>query len=179
MSQIIVAFDGGSNRRRISDMLEGSGMAVKSVCRSGAEVIRKIHELGGGLVICGYKLADMTATDLAYDLEGRAFILVVAPPDQIGDCNGENVFKLPAPATKADIVASVRMLDQMEDMLARKSASQRSADEKHVIEKAKALLIQKSGMSEPDAHRFIQRRSMESGMKLSDAARKILRENLH
>ncbi len=178
MSKIVVAFDGGSNRRRISDMLESSGMPVKSVCRSGAEVIRRVHEFGGGIVVCGYKLADMTATDLAYDLDGKAFILIIVPPEHEGDCKGENVFRLPAPATKADIVASVRMLEQMEDMAARKNSAQRVADEKQVVEKAKVLLMQKSGLSEPDASRFIQHRSTEFGMKLSDAARKILIENL-
>ena len=176
MSQIIVAFDSGSNRRRISDMLDSVGMTVKGVCRSGAEAIRKVQELNGGLVICGYKLADMTAADLARGLDGKACILVIAPPDQLGDCGEESVFTLPAPVTKADVVSSVRMLEQLLDMLSRRSAPERGT-ERQVIDRAAALLCRKSGMPEADARRFIQRRSVESGLKLTDAARRILREN--
>ena len=96
-------------------MLEASGITVRVSCRSGSEAIRAIRKMGGGIIVCGYKLSEMTASDLAYDLGGQAMILVVAPPQQLQLCENENIFKLPTPFSKGDLVSSVRMLLQMED----------------------------------------------------------------
>ena len=68
MDRIIVAFENENNRKRICDMLEASGITVRGSCRSGSEAIRAIRKMSGGIVICGYKLSEMTASDLAYDL---------------------------------------------------------------------------------------------------------------
>ena len=63
------------------------------------------------------------------------------------------------------------------DLNVSKSASiksQRSDEEKEIILKAKALLMEKRSMTEPEAHRYMQKRSMDSGFKLISTARLIL-----
>jgi response regulator NasT len=47
------------------------------------------------------------------------------------------------------------------------------ADRKN-IDRAKRLLIAKKGLSEPDAHRFLQDLAMRKGLKLRDAAERVL-----
>jgi response regulator NasT len=130
--------------------------------------------MGGGIVVCGYRLSDMTATDLAFNLNGSAHLLVIAPPEQLDFCEGDNIFRLQTPTTRADVNASVRMLEQMEQMQLRKTLPQRDETEKAIVAQAKALLMDKHRMTEPEAHKYIQRKSMESGVKMADTARKIL-----
>ena len=170
---IVVAFDNDNNRKRVSEMLESSGVAVKVSCRSGSEAIRAIRKTGGGIVVCGYKLSEMTATDLAYDLIGLATILVIAPPPQLELCQSDNIFKLPTPFTKGDLFSSVRMLQQMQEKHY-KAAPRRSEKDVADIKRAKELLMSKNGLTEEEAHRFIQRRSMDSGQKAADTARMII-----
>jgi len=46
--------------------------------------------------------------------------------------------------------------------------------EKKKITKAKEILINKNGMTEPDAHRYLQRKSMETGTPIKTIAQKII-----
>lgn len=51
---------------------------------------------------------------------------------------------------------------------------QRSEEDRQMIEKAKALLMDRNKFSEEEAHRYIQKRSMENGTGLVEVAQMIL-----
>lgn len=146
----------------------------QSQLQIGLEAIRAVRKMGGGIVVCGFKLSEMTASDLAYDLSGQAMILAIAPPQQLELCENEKVFKLPTPFSKGDLISSIRMLVQMEDQHYRSSSQRRTEKETADINKAKELLMGKNGMTEQEAHRFIQRRSMDTGSKAAETARLII-----
>lgn len=177
MDRIIVAFESETNRAKIKDMLESGGMSVTKACRSGAEVIRNIKKIGGGIVVCSFKLGDMTASDLAYDLHRTALVLAIAPAPQMALCENEDMFKLPAPVTRGDLLASVRMLIQIEDRYFRTMLPHRSGEEEDLIKKAKEVLMSRNCMTEPEAHRFLQKKSMDTGSKMVDTARMIIGSN--
>ena len=42
------------------------------------------------------------------------------------------------------------------------------------MEQAKAVLMGRDGMTEEQAHRFLQKRSMDHGARLADTARQVL-----
>ncbi len=174
MERIVVAFENDNNRKRICDMLEASGITVRISCRSGSEAIRAVRKMSGGIVISGYKLSEMTASDLAYDLSGQAMLLVIAQSNQLELCNNDNIFKLPTPFSKGDLLSSVRMLVQLEYKNFRTAPLKRTEKETADINKAKELLVSRNGMTEQEAHRFIQRRSMDTGAKASETARLII-----
>ena len=173
-SNIIVAFEAEENRRRIVDMLESGGIHVGNTCRSGAEVIRIVNKIGGGLVVCGFKLKDMTAADLADNLSGIATLLTIASPMRMQLCDKENVFKLPTPITKSDLMASVRMMSQVEQKYYKTALPGRDPEEEKLIKMAKELLMDRNLMTEEEAHRFIQKRSMNTGSKMVETARVII-----
>ena len=174
MEKIVVAFENENNRKRICDILEANGIQIRVSCRSGSEAIRAIRKMSGGIIISGYKLSEMTVVDLAYDLSGIAMILAIAAPQQLELCENDNIFKLPTPFSRGDLVSSVRMLLQMQQKHYRASPSRRSERDTADINKAKEILINKNGMTEDEAHRFIQRRSMDTGMKAVETARLII-----
>ena len=173
MHGLVVAFEKDDSRRRICDMLDVGGFQIYAACKSGAEVIRSLNKTDGGIVISGYKLSDMTASDLSYNLPSSSLMLLVAQPEQLDCCDNEDMFKLPFPVSKGDLLASVRILVQIIEKQMRFSHRRTDEDEKLIL-KAKELLMSRNLMTEAQAHRFIQRRSMETGLKMAETARLII-----
>ena len=68
------------------------------------------------------------------------------------------------------------MLIQMSHRLERFVRPRRTQEEKALIDQAKAVLMDRHGMTEEQAHRFLQKQSMDSGAKLLDTARLVLGE---
>lgn len=174
MDKIIVAFESDNSRKKICEMLESGDLHVQCSCRSGHEVIRYVHKMGGGIVICGYKLSEMTAIDLAADLGPTIMVLVVASPVQLSLCTGPGLFRLPTPVSRSDLLASIRMLLQMEEMYLRMTLPRKTEKEKALIAEAKNLLMSKNGLTEDEAHRFIQKKSMDTGSRMADTAQLII-----
>ena len=50
----------------------------------------------------------------------------------------------------------------------------RSAEEKETINLAKALLMERNHMSEEEAHRYLQKNSMETGTNMLETAQMVL-----
>ena len=50
----------------------------------------------------------------------------------------------------------------------------RSAEEQHIIDRAKSLLIERNHMTESEAHRYMQKCSMDSGTNLVETAQMVL-----
>ena len=174
MKKIIVAFESEMNYRRIMNLLELEGIPVRKGCRSGAEVIRSINNIEGDIVVCGYKLTDMTAVNLANDLDRSAMMIVIADSDQLDYVQQEDVVKLHAPISRSDLLATVTMLLRIDKTAMRPERIHRSDEQEQLIRKAKELLMIKNHMTEAQAHRFIQKMSMDTGSKLIETVRTIL-----
>ena len=82
------------------------------------------------------------------------------------------VVKKAAPA--AELRGSVNILIQLDEISARAQIPQRSQEEQHMIDRAKEALMEKRGFTEAQAHKYLQKRSMETGTKLAETARLIL-----
>nr|WP_325182182.1 ANTAR domain-containing protein [uncultured Oscillibacter sp.] len=171
MDRIIVAFRGEETRRRILRLLALEGREGVP-CAGGAEALRAVRRLGGGVVICGFYLSDMTANALAEDLRGLALVLVAAQAACLELCGGENLYKLAVPVSPPEFAATLRLL--LDRAPAPRPASRRNEADQALIRRAKALLMDVNRMSEEDAHRFLRRRAMDGGMKLEEAARRII-----
>ena len=174
MEQVILAFENSKSCLRVKEILETAGAAGCIVCKSADQVRRTVHKLHIPAVICGYKLADQTAETLFSDLPISCAMLVLAPQNMLDLIQDDDIFRLPAPVSKGDLVASVRMLLQMGHRLERFVRPQRTQEEQELVARAKALLMDRNGMTEEQAHRFLQKTSMDKGAKLSQTAQMVL-----
>nr|WP_268842151.1 ANTAR domain-containing protein [Pseudoflavonifractor phocaeensis] len=52
----------------------------------------------------------------------------------------------------------------------------RSGADQELVDRAKALIIERKGLSEEEAHRLLQRRSMDSQTRMSQTARLVISE---
>ena len=174
MDQVIVAFESSQTAERIRDILESGATASCVLCRTADQVRRAVHKLHITAVVCGFKLADQTAEDLFGDLPPACSMLVVAAQSMLDLCENEDIFRLASPVRRGDLIASVGMLLRMGRRLEKYVRPRRSREEESAIREAKALLMDRNGMSEEQAHRFLQKRSMDAGVRLGQAARLVL-----
>ncbi len=174
MDRVIVAFEQDSSALKVKEMLERDGIHPYMTVHSGAAVLRAAATLDGGVAVCGFKLRDMTAQQLADELPRGCEVLVVASAARLSLCGGDNILKLPTPVRRCDLTDSVGMLIKRELGFYRRVKKGFSGDDKRDIERAKALLIDRNGMTEGEAHRFLQKRSMDSGLSMPETARLVL-----
>lgn len=174
MRQVIVAFERPSNCDRLREALESTGEFTCLICRNAAQVKRAVGKLRVDLVVCGFKLTDESCESLYYDLPQRCAMLMVAPQAQLELCAAAGVLKLPAPVGRGALLASVRLLAQLTQ--AREAPVRRTQVERELVERAKGLLMESGGMTEEQAHRFLQKRSMDRGARMADTARQVLDE---
>ncbi len=204
MRQVIVAFERQSNCDRLREIIENGGEFSCVVCRTADQVRRAARKLRLDIVVCGFKLGEESCESLFYDLPQRCSMLMVAPQAQLDLCEGEGIFKLRAPVRRSELMASVRLLSQVAQSATRavvagaagndasqvaqsassqvargassqgRSPAQRSQEERELVERAKAVLMGRHGMTEEQAHRFLQKQSMDNGARLTDTARLVL-----
>ena len=177
MRKVIVAFERQSNCDRLRELLESTGEFSCLVCRGADQVKRAVHKLRVDLIVCGFKLADESCESLYHDLPQRCAMLMVAPQTRLDLCETKGIFKLPTPVRPSELLASVRLLAQMGQGRDRVPV-QRSREEQELVEQAKQFLMEHSGMTEDQAHRFLQKRSMDSGARLAETARRVLEEHI-
>ena len=77
------------------------------------------------------------------------------------------------------MIFTVNMLLNISDfssLSVKKKIASGTLDEKQVIESAKNILIERNHFTEPQAHRFIQKKSMDMGRKMVETALIILNQ---
>lgn len=175
MEQIIIAYERQDSCDRVRRILEEAGEFSCTVCRSGAKVRRAANKLRSGLVVCGFKLLDESCESIYHDLPDAYVMLMTASAAQLELCETKDIFKLALPAHSLELRTSVRLLAQL--AAARVPPPERGQEERELVGRAKQLLMKHWGMNEEQAHRLLQKRSMDSGIRLAEIARQVLEEN--
>lgn len=180
MSNIIVAFSKRENAVNIRNILTRSGVSVSAVCTTGTKVLQYAELWNDGIVICGTRMQDMHYTQLRELLSENFGMLLVASADKWVDGLPDGVVGLPVPVRGYDLVETVGMLLENQKRRRRRrketgAGRDRNVSQKKDIDRAKAVLMERNHMSEEEAHRYLQRTSMESGTNMAETAQMILR----
>ena len=171
MARIVVASASESSREQLSHLLSSSGYAVFRCCASGSELRRTVNECEDGIVMLMGQLPDCKPDELQWDYGDRIQILLIAKPQVLDSCESPEIFRLPLPVSAQALVGAVEMLSQLHRM----RLPRRAGAEKETVEKAKELLMKQNGITEPEAHRTLQRYAMNHGMKMSEYAEQIIK----
>ena len=79
MANIIVVFPKQEDAKAIRNLLVRNGFQVIAVCTTGAQALTSIEELNDGIVVCGYRYADMRYAELnGYLPEGFQMLLLAS-----------------------------------------------------------------------------------------------------
>ena len=104
-------------------------------------------------------------------------MLLITGANKVIDGISENVIFLPTPLKVHALVSSVDML--AESILRsrkrkKKFVKQKNNQDFELIKKAKDLLMERNNMTEEQAHRYLQKTSMNSGNSMLDTALMII-----
>ena len=155
------------------------------------------HESGGdAFVTCLDGVGKITIDGVDYELhEGESIVmpakhphavfgkeqfkmLLVASPVKLQECAIGDIMCLSMPIHSHELVSTLQtmMFDVMRPRKKpiRPQPKRRSEKEQKVIDDAKALLRERNNLSEEEAHKYIQKLSMDSGNNLVETAEMIL-----
>jgi AmiR/NasT family two-component response regulator len=169
---------------KVRAILAEAGFSAVTLLASGNEAIRRKEWDMPDVVIAPHRLPDMLGVDLAEAFIGICMVVIVlsqeteAFPAQDFD----NIVYMMAPVSAKMLVQTIDVVLQMDrriESLSEKLAKvERSFQDHRTFDKVKAYMIERYGMSEGQAHRLLQKRSMESGRRMADLAKDILEEKI-
>lgn len=177
MVNVIVAFSKPEDAKSIKNILTRSGFQVIAVCTSGAQALTSADDLGHGIVVSGYRFADMMFDELCDCLPNEFEMLMVSSPSKWTGRMPEKVICLPLPLKVHDLVNTLEMMSEAHARKRKKKRMQpkeRSSEERELIEKAKTLLMDRNNMTEEEAHKYIQKCSMDSGTNIVETAQMVI-----
>lgn len=177
MVGIIVVFPSKENAVNVRNLLARYGMEAAGVCTTGAKALQYADAVDEGIVVCGYKMKDMMYTELREYLPKDFEMLLIASPEKWAGESMDGVVCLSMPLKVYDLMNTMEMLLQTMERRRRKRKAERknrNPKQREVIARAKELLMNRNHMSEEEAHRYLQKCSMESGTNMVETAEMVL-----
>ena len=177
MANVIVAFSKPEDVKSIKNILTRSGFEVIAACCSGAQTLACVEDLNSGIIVCGYRLTDMMFSDLHEYLSPEFSMLMVSSPNKWTSQMPQDIVCLPMPLKVHDLVSTLEMMSQAQTRRRKKQRQQpkqRSEEERTIVTQAKNLLMERNNMTEEEAHRYIQKCSMDSGTNLIETAQMVM-----
>jgi AmiR/NasT family two-component response regulator len=182
---IAVADDEARMRDYYCSTLPLLGHRVSVAARNGDEMVAKCRDARPDLIITDIKMPDMDGIDAAREVcrgEPIPVILVSAyhETDLLDRARGENILAyLVKPIKQADLETAISVAMQRfgEFQALRKEAGElRTAlEDRKVIERAKGILMKKTGLDEAGAFHRLQKLSRDHNQKMVEVARMLLR----
>ncbi len=177
MIGVIVVFPKIEESKTVKGILARNGINVIAACTSGAQAMTFFDDLDEALVVCGYKLPDMLYTELLDVLPNTFEMMVVASQNHYGDCDRSKVVCLGMPIKVQELLTTTNILLEGLYQKRKKRRSQPkkySEEQRAVIESAKLRLMEQKRMTEEEAHRYLQKHSMDTGINIVETAQMVL-----
>ena len=177
MVNVIVLFQKSDDAKMIKNLLVKSGFSVVGICTTGAQTMTLTEELSDGIVVCGYKYADMMYNELREMLPDYFDMLLVASKSKWEDCRDNDIVCVEMPVKVRDLIDTLTMMVESAERRKRRRKlrpKERTEEEEELIKQAKMLLIERNNMSEDEAHRYIQKTSMDTGTNIVETAQMVL-----
>ena len=166
MTNIIVVFPKIENAKSIRNVLVRNGFSVTAACTTGAQALSQLEDYNEAIVICSYRLVDMVCLEL-FDLMPKGMeMLVVASPNFLSEVDREGIVCLSTPLKVNELISTVGMMCQTQERIRRRRRQkprERNEEDQEAIRRAKELLMDRNRMTEEEAHRYLQKCSMDSG----------------
>jgi response regulator NasT len=182
--RIAVADDDPEMQEYFRTVLPLLGHAVVAVADTGRELVEKCRDQRPDLVITDIKMPDTDGLDAVARIARDApvpVILVSAyhDPETIARAElGHVLAYLVKPIKQSDlepaIALAMRRFDQFRALRAEATDLKQALEDRKIVEKAKGLLMKKTGLDEADALRRLQRLASDKNRKLVEIARSIL-----
>lgn len=184
--RVLVAEDNALERSTVVDLLGALGHMVVAEVDSGAEAIDKARQFTPDAVLLDVHMPGASgvqaAEEIANALPGTAVVLVTGDLSltlSTADVMRSTAVALlakPTPPTTLDATLRLAVSRARELLAARKEASDAKGqlEARKLIERAKGILMRRTGTSEQEAYRIMQRSSQDRSVPMVDIARAVI-----
>lgn len=174
-SVIVVVLPKLEDAKKIRGILQRYGFSAVFACPSAAAVLQTVNQNDCGLVISGYRLTDMYYTELVENLPRYFEPVLIGRAETVAEA-GAGILSLTTPLKVVDLVNTVNMVLARVERRRKKERPKkpRSEQEENYIRNAKFLLMERNHLTEEEAHRYVQKCSMDSGTNMVETAQMIL-----
>lgn len=186
MIRVLVAEDDTMTRSTMTELLTSLGHMVVAEVASGAEAIEKAKQLTPDAVLLDVHMPGsggvQAAEEIASMLPGTAVILITG--DMSVSLSATEVMRtgavalLSKPAPPGTIDTTLRLaVSRARELLAAKNEAvqvRQQLEARKVIERAKGILMRRTGSSEQEAYRIMQRSSQDRSVPMVDIAKAVI-----
>lgn len=169
MRDILVAYPSKDTALKLRSLLESEGFNVTYVCATAASVLSIAQDMDEGVIVCAENLRDMAAGNIAEHLPPDFDIVALTRGNT--ESFRSNLIYLPLPVDRQEFLSTVGVLCNSVS-----SFTRRKDGEDDAISKAKLILREVNGFSEVQAHKYLQRESMNKGKKIAELAQEIIND---
>lgn len=151
---------------------------------SAGEARRLLSSEQYDLIVVNSPLPDETGIDFCIDAaQGPSGVMLFVKNDIYeivsSQCTREGIFVIPKPNTQRNVAQSVTLLCAICERLRKYEKKTRTLREKmdsiRIVNRAKWLLIERLGMTEQDAHGYIEKEAMNRRRTSREIAEEIIR----
>lgn len=147
-------------------------------CKSGTEVTALANSLPDAVLICG-PLKDTASIYLAKTLPDSWDIILLLTSQAPFPYYVSNIIPINLPVNRKELVETITSvaMGSSETYGSKTTAKkQRSQQELALIEQAKAVIMRQRSLTESDAHKLLQRLSMNLGITMEQTAKRFLED---
>lgn len=182
--RIVIADDEPRMRDYLWQSLERLGHQVAAAARTGRELIDHCQTHQPDLILSDIKMPDMDGIEAAGQIyRTRAIPVIVVSAfhdiELIERASRNHILAyLVKPVKDTDlapaIAVAMRRFGEFEALRQEAADARQALEDRKVIERAKGILMQRTGLAEPDAFRRLQKLASSKSKRLVDIARSIV-----
>lgn len=183
---VLIVTGSSSAASLLSGLLPGDAFSPIISCGNAGQCRRLLSSQQFDMILVDTPLTDEFGTQLALELVENRFCSVILLAkntsfDQVtGQVEDSGVLTVLKPTTRDELYRAVKLAAATRSRLItaeRQTVSlKEKMDEIRLINRAKWALISKQGMSEPDAHRYIEKQAMDTRTSRVAIAQSVLKK---
>lgn len=182
----ILLVDADADRARaLEEKLSESDFAQVLRAPAGPDLAQTVERFKPDLIIVDMALPDRDALEGVRALSAAHPVVMFADSDDpafaeeaiaAGVCS-YNLSGVALQDVKPIMAAAIALFRRTRRMEVELSEAKQQLDERRVVERAKAILMQGRKMTEPDAYRWLQKKAMNENRKLTQVAAALVEEH--
>lgn len=177
MKRAIIVSSSEESASEIEQFLRTSGFDRISIISSGSEARRLLRTAPGiSLAVVDTPLSDEFGQELSAMIAGEYQInVILICADTAGFSGGNGIFAVSRPFSREIFAEITQLISDSSVKLERESADiLLKTEEIRLINRAKTVLMKYLNFTEPQAHRYIEKQSMNSRCSRRETALRIL-----
>lgn len=184
MDSVLVVSSSDKGKDFLSEFLRAQDFSNIITVKSGAEARRLLHENDFELVVINAPLRDESGEELSLmvtDISMAGVILIVKSEiadDVSAEVEDYGVFVLPKPLSRPMFFQALKLMAAARRRLMglqhENTQLQQKIEDIRLVDRAKCALIQYLKLTEPQAHRYIEKQAMDRRISKREVAQGIL-----